>query len=180
MAIVYQHKRLDNNAVFYIGIGVSIRRAYRKDGRSNYWQSIVRKAGYCVDILLDDVSWEEASSWEKYLIEIHGRSDINAGHLCNMTDGGDGMVNPSESIRAKIATGKKGKPTSLETRAKQSESKLGSKNVRSKKVIDTVTGKVYESVMNASCVLSINHSTLSRWLSGYTPNKSSLEYLKTN
>ena len=39
---IYRHIRLDTNQVFYIGIG-SIKRAYRKTGRNNYWNNITNK-----------------------------------------------------------------------------------------------------------------------------------------
>ena len=43
MAVVYRHIRLDKNEVFYIGIGKTERRAFRKDFRNKYWASISKK-----------------------------------------------------------------------------------------------------------------------------------------
>ena len=53
---VYSHTRLDNNEIFYIGIGVhrkddKYKRAYKKD-RSLFWKNIVNKTNYSVNILL--------------------------------------------------------------------------------------------------------------------------------
>ena len=31
MAIVYRHRRLDNNTIFYIGIGINEKRAFQTD-----------------------------------------------------------------------------------------------------------------------------------------------------
>ncbi len=37
MAIVYKHIRLDNDTVFYIGIGKNQKRPYSKNYRNKYW-----------------------------------------------------------------------------------------------------------------------------------------------
>lgn len=42
MAIVYQHRRLDTNEVFYVGIGKTERRAYSIHGRSRHWSNVVK------------------------------------------------------------------------------------------------------------------------------------------
>lgn len=39
---------------------------------------------------------------EKLLILIYGRKDLGTGVLRNMTDGGDGLANPSEATRRKM------------------------------------------------------------------------------
>lgn len=43
MAIVYQHRRLDKNEVFYIGVGLNKNRAYSKNDRNSHWKSIIKK-----------------------------------------------------------------------------------------------------------------------------------------
>ena len=43
MAIVYRHRRLDNNQIFYIGIGNKEKRAYIKTKRSKFWNKINNK-----------------------------------------------------------------------------------------------------------------------------------------
>ena len=98
MAIVYQHIRKDINEVFYIGIGKTKQRAYSKD-RTQYWHRIVNKHSYLVEIIKEDLTWEEACELEKTLIKKYGRKDLGEGNLINMTDGGDGSPNVSiESI----------------------------------------------------------------------------------
>lgn len=52
----------------------------------------------------------------------------------------------------------------------------GKDNVRSKEVIDTKTGIIYESARQASLTLGINYSTLRGWLNGSNPNNSTLIY----
>jgi hypothetical protein len=88
MAVVYQHRRLDNNTIFYIGIGTDRTRAYTKSSRNRYWKNIVNKVGYAVDILIDGCSIEEARLVEIGMIKDYGRFDLGEGQLVNMADGG--------------------------------------------------------------------------------------------
>lgn len=91
MAIVYKHIRLDNNEVFYIGIGNDISRAYSNASRNEYWHNIVNKTEYNVEILYEDISRDDAISIEIELINQYGRIYIDEnGTLVNMTTGGDG------------------------------------------------------------------------------------------
>jgi hypothetical protein len=92
MAIVYQHKRLDNNELFYIGIGKTEKRAYSKNGRNRYWNRIALKVGYKVEIIFEGLTWKEACNKEKELIKEYGRKDLNTGILVNMTSGGEGTL----------------------------------------------------------------------------------------
>lgn len=92
MAIVYIHKRLDNNQVFYIGISKNRRRAfetYAKAGnrRNIYWKRIADKYGVIVEITHENICWEEACKIEQYLIEFWRSQNIQ---LANLTDGGEG------------------------------------------------------------------------------------------
>ena len=92
MAIVYRHIRKDKNEPFYIGIGETEKRAYSKFDRNKYWKNI-SKNGYEVEILFDNLSWEDACEKEKEFIQLYGRKDLTLGTLVNMTDGGDGRIN---------------------------------------------------------------------------------------
>ena len=85
--VVYRHIRLDKNEVFYIGIG-NEKRPYTKKSRNKYWHNIVNKTEYRVDILFDDLSWEEACEKETEFIKLYGRKDLGKGTLVNMSDGG--------------------------------------------------------------------------------------------
>jgi hypothetical protein len=95
MAYIYRHIRLDKNEPFYIGIGKDdnkkFTRAYSKKGRSSFWRSIVSNYGYEVEILLDNLTWEEACEKEKEFITLYGRKDSSLGTLVNFTNGGDGV-----------------------------------------------------------------------------------------
>ena len=133
MAVVYIHKRNDTNNVFYVGIGNSKYRATSKTGRSEYWKRIVNKHGREVEIIAKDLTWADACKLEVLLISQYGRLDLKTGNLVNMTDGGEGMSNPSKETRAKLSKSKMGNTNTLgfkhseETKRKVSESRLGVK-----------------------------------------------------
>jgi predicted GIY-YIG superfamily endonuclease len=89
---LYRHIRLDKNEPFYIGIG-TLDRPYSKHQRNRYWNYIVKKTDYNVEILLDGLTWEVACEKEKEFIKLYGRKDLGYGSLVNLTDGGDGTIN---------------------------------------------------------------------------------------
>jgi hypothetical protein len=92
MAVVYRHRRLDTNQVFYVGIGKSEKRAYSNNGRNYYWKNITKKTKYNVEIISTNISWEDACELESFLISQYGRRELNSGSLVNMTDGGEGSI----------------------------------------------------------------------------------------
>lgn len=150
--IVYRHIRLDTNMPFYIGIGKSEKRAYSKN-RSNLWHKIVNKTDYKVQILFENLTWQQACEKEIELIQLYGRIDLGTGTLTNMTDGGEGTLNLSletrkrlsdamkdnipwnkdkrdiysEDTKEKISTSLKKYFEDLEAKQKLSDSKKGSK-----------------------------------------------------
>jgi hypothetical protein len=127
MAVVYIHKRLDTNEVFYVGIGKTTKRAFDKSKRSIHWKRVVNKTNYIVTILFENLTWEEACQKEIELIKQYGRADLNEGALVNMTDGGEGSlnVNVTEETRKKIIESNKKRTISDETKKKISEAKKG-------------------------------------------------------
>jgi hypothetical protein len=94
MAYIYRHIRLDKNEPFYIGIGSDsdFKRALSSKDRNTHWYNIKTKSNYKIDILLKNLTWEEACNKEKEFIKLYGRSDLKKGTLCNLTDGGEGFV----------------------------------------------------------------------------------------
>ena len=121
--IVYRHRRLDTNEVFYVGIGTSKYRATDKTRRSKFWKRVVSKTDYSVEIIAEVDTWEDACELEQFLIQEYGRRDLGLGPLVNMTDGGEGRINAvvSDETRKKISEAKKGHKHSEETKAKMSE-----------------------------------------------------------
>ena len=108
MAILYRHIRLDKDEPFYIGIGKDESRAYSKRNRTKYWHNITNK-GYDIEILFDDLSYDDAKLKEIEFIKLYGRIDLGTGILCNMTDGGDGSNGFKHSKEALIKIGEKSK-----------------------------------------------------------------------
>lgn len=100
MAYVYRHIRLDKNVPFYVGIGSDsngkYERANNRHKRNQKWFNIIAKTEYKVQIMLDDLTLEEAKEKEVEFIALYGRSDKKEGTLCNLTDGGEG--NPGRIV----------------------------------------------------------------------------------
>lgn len=92
MACIYRHIRLDTNEPFYIGMGKSVKRAFSIKDRNTHWNNIYnsQKKIYKVEIILDDLTWEDAQNKEIEFIKLYGRRDLGKGSLCNFTDGGQG------------------------------------------------------------------------------------------
>ena len=116
MAIVYKHTTLDTNEIFYIGVGIHMSRAYQKYKRNKFWNNVVNKHGYKVDILYNDICYELALEKERELVLLYGRRNINTGCLVNLTDGGLGSIGykPSAEALAKISATSKGRKWSEE------------------------------------------------------------------
>lgn len=127
MAILYKHIRNDTKEVFYIGIGSTAKRAFCKKSRNPYWHHVVNKAGYSVEILFEDLGWEEACAKERQLIKEYGRKDLGLGNLVNQTDGGEGVtgLTHSEELKARIRARRTGVIASEETRKRMSEAVKG-------------------------------------------------------
>jgi len=131
MAYVYRHIRLDKNEPFYIGIGTSkyYNRAYRSKNRNNLWDKIANKGGYEVEILMDNLTWEQACEKEKEFILLYGRINISTGCLANLTDGGEGATNIviSKEHREKVAESNRRRVFTKEDRERISISRKGRK-----------------------------------------------------
>jgi hypothetical protein len=236
MAYVYRHIRLDKNEPFYIGIGSDEKfsRAHSKHQRNKKWYNIIAKTDYKVQVVLMDISLEEAKEKEVEFIKLYGRSDKSEGTLCNLTDGGEGnpgrivsdewrkkqsmkikgrkMSEEFKQKRREYMTGRKmpeecrqnhiermrtshpmrGKKMSDEARKNISEGhkgifsgdkhpnwgKFGAENPLSKKVICTVTNKIYHSAREAANALGIAYTTMRNQLNGQKKNNTTLIYLK--
>lgn len=210
MAYLYRHIRLDKNEPFYIGIGndETYKRSNIKANRSIYWKNITNKIPYRVEILLDDLTWEEACEKEIEFILLYGRKDLGTGSLVNMTNGGEGTPgikrsqeyilklserqkgekahmfgkkHSEETIR-KMSDSKKGKSPSEQTREKLRLTSTGCKNAWfgkstpiSKKVIDTQTNIIYESITD--CEKNTSYRKLHEKLSGSRKNNTPIKIL---
>ena len=106
MAIVYRHRRLDTNKIFYIGIGKEEKRAYQKYGRNKYWKNIVSKTNYDVEIIAKNLDWKNACELEIFLINEYGIKNLS-----NITLGGEGNLGNLHSLETRklISENNKGK-----------------------------------------------------------------------
>ncbi len=214
MAILYRHTRPDKDEVFYVGIGKPGRELDFKWGRNKHWKGIynLNNQTIKVDILFEDLTWEEACIKEKEFIKLYGRSDLGLGTLCNMTDGGDGClgVKQSKETIAKRVAKQLGRPLSEEHKKNLSKSKLGENNPmfgkkfsaehrakhrkallgrkvsketirkiaisNGKKIINTDTKEIFNTISEAAAGISMKPKTLNAKLSGQNPNNTSLTY----
>jgi len=181
MAYVYQHRRIDNNSVFYIGIGSRKDRANSKHSRNAYWHNIVNKTEYKIEIIYNNLDKNSAIEFEKFLILLHGDK------LCNMTSGGEGSYGRviKESTKNKIRLkmiGKNnhnfGKKLTKEVKDKISNSrKLSDNHYKRKKVVDIVSNKKYDSCKECAIKNNINYQSLSMKLSGTRYNNTNFKYI---
>lgn len=115
---LYRHVRLDKNEPFYIGIGTKpssknyssskteYARAYTKFAKSVFWNKIVAKTDYKVEILFESDDYELIKSKEIEFIKLYGKKSINKGTLVNLTNGGEGLLGFSPSIETRDKIGK--------------------------------------------------------------------------
>ena len=134
----YAHFRKSDGNIFYIGKGQS-NRHFSYANRNQHWHRIVNKHGLIIEKL---DSWKneiDALNQEKYLIKFF--KDLGYS-LANMTDGGEGLSNPSQEVRErmsvnnamkrpevaqKISIARKGKLLSKEHKEKLSQVQTGRK-----------------------------------------------------
>lgn len=134
----YAHCKQTDGSIFYIGKGKRDR-IISHASRNNYWKNIVSKHGLRVMQLARWKTEQEAFDHEKFLIWCFKDMGLT---LVNMTDGGEGLSNPSletrkkmsdrnamkrPEISAKISVARKGKLLSVEHRKKLSEVQSGRK-----------------------------------------------------
>jgi hypothetical protein len=120
MAYLYRHIRLDKNVPFYVGIGKyddgQFKRAHSVKNRNVYWNNIVNSTSYKVQIVLSDLTWEQACEKEIEFIALY-KKNTDSGTLCNISDGGNGGF-LSEEVNKKRSKTLKGHKVSEETKMK--------------------------------------------------------------
>ena len=126
---IYFHINPLKNQIFYVGKGCG-NRAWSKYGRNPIWKNMVKKYGYIVDIIEDNLSEDESFEREIFYINKIGRKDLGLGPLVNLNDGGritNGMLGKmhSEETKSKMRRIKTGTKLSDESRNKISKSKIG-------------------------------------------------------
>jgi hypothetical protein len=176
MAIVYRHRRLDKNEVFYVGIGKKEARAFDMVHRNHIWKGIKSRSEVDVEIVASDLSWELACELEQLMISEYGRIDLHTGSLANLTDGGEGTIGTkhSQETKDKRANSNRGKKRTQETRLKISQaltgkklseqhieklrtSHLGQLSSNAQQVLDLQTGFFYDSLRNGCLSVGISY-----------------------
>lgn len=106
---VYQLRVFDEALPFYVGKGKE-RRAWDhfKDRRKSFKRNKMiqaERAGkeILVEFVETGLSEDDSLTLEKFYIALYGRRDLGLGCLTNQTDGGDGVVNPSQACRDKVS-----------------------------------------------------------------------------
>lgn len=148
---LYRHIRLDNNEVFYIGIGKKRKHYtnYRTEycrafsiKRSNFWKKIINKTDYKIEIVLESTDRKFIENKEVEFIKLYGRRNLKQGTLVNLTDGGEGVVN---HIPSKLAREK-----SRERIISMNKSrKYFKKPYQAQMVLNLETGIIYDSMREA-------------------------------
>ncbi len=179
MYLLYLHRRKTDDIVFYVGIGNS-KRPYIKNTRSSFWKNEVQKHNYTIEILTDNLNWENAQESEIRLIKLYGRRDLGLGTLVNLTDGGDGSpgVIQSEESKLKKSLALKGKNLGI-TRwnyGKNPYAKIH--HYRSRKIINTKTGEIYPTVKIVLNMIDVPKTTFLRWLNYPEKNKTVFKYFE--
>ena len=158
MSIVYTHRKADTYEVFYVGIGTTERRAYAfNKSRNQHWTNVYKKHGVIVEIVARDISWEQACELEQLMIQEYGRKDLGLGNLVNMTDGGDGQVNPSVETIEKSKKSRGKIVVSDATKEKMRAARIG-KSYISKPVLDLMTGFFYDNMTQGCNAIGISRT----------------------
>lgn len=133
--ILYFHYNPVKQEIFYVGISNNTKRPFDITARSKWHKKIVKKYGYDVQIIRDDLTWEQACTLEIFWIKTIGRRNLKEGSLVNLTDGGEGSVRwkMSKTTKEKISKANKGnqvrlgKKCSDESKQRMSAAQKGSK-----------------------------------------------------
>lgn len=104
---VYEHIRLDDGSVFYVGKGRH-RRFKSTNGRNQYWRRVVKKCGgFEFRFVAKNLSESEAFDLEVSHIDRLKKSGVK---LTNLTNGGEGPsgIIPTDEHKRKISIAKTG------------------------------------------------------------------------
>jgi hypothetical protein len=120
---VYEHLRVDNGSIFYVGKGTGHRsRVASKYHRNPFWINTTASAGgFTVRMVAENLPEDLA-----FLVEIERIDQLRkmGVRLCNLTDGGDGTSGwvKTPEWREKVGKAHRGKVISQEVRDKISRS----------------------------------------------------------
>lgn len=132
MYYLYQHRKLSDNSIFYIGISrhnkqFKYKRARATDARNNLWKKIFNKHGFKHEILIESDDLTFIKNKEIELIALYGKICDKTGILANLTDGGEGTFGYHHTFENKLKSSLRMKERKVteETRFKMSQAQLG-------------------------------------------------------
>ncbi len=134
MYYVYQHRRNDTNAVFYVGKGKGYR-CNQKTGRNIYWHRVADKHGYLVEKVITGLDEDLALLAECELIDQYKKLNFALSNLAEGGQGTSGYKFTPEQLQ-NLSAAHVGKKHSAATKAKMSAAKKGKP--------PNSTGKVYK------------------------------------
>ena len=139
--VVYFHRKATNGEIFYVGMGSPKRPYYKR--RTEWWQKVVDKYGYTIDIVHKGLTQAEAYELEIKYIAQFGRYDLKTGNLVNQTNGGpsfDGITKEKTKSRGKAL---KGRAKSKQHREKLSASlsNLAKSEIHKSKISSSLKGR---------------------------------------
>lgn len=176
---------------FYVGKGLR-NRPHSYASRNRKWHNVVRRYGLNVEVCVEFLTNDEASSWEiEQIVNEHTFcTKDNLG--CNLTKGGEGTSGwkhpdyvrkklsiakklrsaPSQSTRSKLAVAFQQRSKELREKfvyafrgqhhTAESKSKIA--QTKHKRIISTDRNgqeRIFESMLEASCVTGIHYSNIS-------------------
>lgn len=98
---VYKHLTIDTREIFYIGKGKERRAFEKSNSRNKLWKNIVKKHGYIVEFIKENLTEEESLILEKEEIEKHKpRANLSTGGR----GGATGYKHTEESLKRRSAT----------------------------------------------------------------------------
>lgn len=134
--------------------------------------------------IIEECELEKLNIRERYWQDFY--NCLENGLNCLLTQTDEKPLVRSIETRQKMSSARIGKKASKETLLKMrcsalsrkftDENRLKMSEPNNKKLLDTLTNKIYSSIKEASKATNINYSTLTNMLSGHRRNKTSLIY----
>lgn len=120
---IYRYIRLDTHTPFYVGKGMG-QRASMVHKHNNICKRIVKKHGFIIEYIIENLEEKQAFDKEIEFISIYKKIGYCEANLTNGGQGLSGIVR-SEETKRKISNSHFGMKHSLESKKKMSYAKIG-------------------------------------------------------
>ncbi len=172
---IYKTTNLINNKIYigqsnenrkdYLG-GTILLKAIKKYGKNNFKMETIISGNFNKELI---------NELEKHFIRLFNSNNRLIGY--NIQNGGTSYGGHSLETISKIKKSLTGKTMSLASRLKSSNSKKGKPAKNRRKVLNTITGFIYDSVTIAEFENDLTYRTLARMLTGKRKNNTNLIYI---